>query len=151
MVTDTFEFHWVPLLVLFVWIVWCGFMYIGRTETSAPEPDTRPRDRVRRFAILFNSVPAWRRREIDRVLVEINDAQHDRLVRALEREARALAIRRGIRMPGMRERFTVACLWFFDHPTELRDSWPQLYRQMEATLGADPARNVTMTARTQAA
>jgi Mlc titration factor MtfA (ptsG expression regulator) len=124
---------------------------MGRPETSPPEREPRPQDRVRRFAILFNRVPAWRRREIDRVLVEINDDEHDRLVRALEREARALAIRRGIRMPGMRERFTVACLWFFDHPIELRDSWPQLYRQMEITLGADPARNVTIAARTQAA
>lgn len=147
----SYDFQWIPLVVLFSWIVWSAFMYIGSAERNVPDQEPRPQDRVRRFAVLFNSVPAWRRREIDRVLVEVNEEGQDALIRALDQEARALAIRQGVRLPGMRERFTIACLWFFDHPLELRDRWPQLYRQMEVTLGADPARTATLAARTQAA
>jgi hypothetical protein len=135
------RFHWIPLLALSTWIVACAFMWLKSAKGLVPERRATSLERSRRFARFFSQVPAWHKRNFERILHQPSAAGGRRGNWVLlEREAQRMSIRIGVASPGSRELFVVACLWFFDHPHELREHWPELYDQMSLITGHDPMR-----------
>lgn len=144
------RFHWIPLLALSTWIVACAFMWLKSAKGLAPERRATALERSRRFARYFSQVPAWHKRSFERILQQASGPdRRSGSWGSLEREAHRMAIRIGVSTPGSRELFVVACLWFFDHPRELREQWPELYDQMSLITGHDPVRtpSINMTPR----
>lgn len=132
------SFHWIPVLLLCAWIVFSLFTWLRSTRGTSVDEQFIARNRTRRFMRRFTTVPIWHKRALATVL-EDAERSHTRAWEELDHGSRRLAIHLGRPAAGMREHFTIACIWFFEQPADLRAEWPALYDRMSAILGSDPA------------